>query len=104
MDGMKLIDEARAAGLTVTALGNRLLIRGPRRAEAIAQRLLAHKAEVLAALDRPVVPPPLPADWHFLWDERAAIMEHEGGLPRELAEARALDDVVQQMLRAGIQP
>jgi hypothetical protein len=43
-----------------------------------------------------LLPPP---DWHFLWDERAAIMEYDGGLPRERAEARALDDIFQVMQR-----
>lgn len=39
----------------------------------------------------------LSADWHFEWDERAAIMEYEGGLPRERAEALALADVLARM-------
>ncbi len=43
----------------------------------------------------------LPPDWHLLWDERAAIMEYDGGLPRERAEARALADILDQMRRAG---
>jgi hypothetical protein len=36
MDGMTLLAEARAAGLTVEAEGNRLRIRGPQRAGEIA--------------------------------------------------------------------
>ena len=47
-----------------------------------------------------VVPGDLPADWHVLWDERAAIMEYDGGLPRELAEHLALTEVVRQMAEA----
>jgi hypothetical protein len=43
----------------------------------------------------------LPPDWHELWDERAAIMEYDGGLPREHAEAQALLDILSQMRRAG---
>ena len=35
MDSLTLIAEARAAGLTVTAVGGRMVIRGPRRAAAI---------------------------------------------------------------------
>jgi len=35
----------------------------------------------------------LPAEWHYLWDERAAIMEYDGNLPRERAEALALADI-----------
>ena len=41
----------------------------------------------------------LPADWHLQWDERAAIMEADGGLTRERAEALALLDIVEQMRR-----
>ena len=37
-----------------------------------------------------------------LWDERAAIMEYDGGLRRERAEALALTDILRAMARAGI--
>ena len=43
------------------------------------------------------VPEDLPPDWHFEWDERAAIMEYEGGLPRERAEFLALLDIGARM-------
>jgi hypothetical protein len=46
----------------------------------------------------------LPPDWHFVWDERAAIMEYDGGLPRERAEAEALRYVVEMMRRPGERP
>ena len=44
----------------------------------------------------------LPVEWWQLWDERAAIMEYDGNLPRERAEALALDDILKQMELAGI--
>jgi hypothetical protein len=50
MDGLTLLSEGRAAGLTVTVDGDRLVIRGPKSADAVARRLLAHKAVILAAL------------------------------------------------------
>jgi hypothetical protein len=96
MDGVTLLDEARAAGLSVQADGDRLRIRGPRRAEPIARRLIANKALVPHALAGR-----LPPDWHLQWDERAAIMEVDGGLPRERAEALALLDILEQMRRHG---
>ena len=45
--------------------------------------------------------PDLPPEWHFLWDERAAIMEYDAGLPRERAEALALADIFKAMERPG---
>jgi hypothetical protein len=49
-----------------------------------------------------VTPAELSPDWHLLWDERAAIMEYDGGLPRERAEAVALTEILGLMQRAGI--
>jgi hypothetical protein len=50
MDGLTLLWDARAAGLTVHADGDYLIIRGPRSAAALAHRLLARKPDILAAL------------------------------------------------------
>lgn len=58
MDGVALIREAEAAGLAVHLDGDRLVVRGPRSAEAAAQRLIANKPAVVAALSGggPVAP------------------------------------------------
>ena len=50
MDGLTLLRRARDAGLDVAADGNKVVIRGPKRAEAIARLLIEHKPEVMAAL------------------------------------------------------
>ena len=50
MDGLVLLRRAREAGLRVEAAGDKLLIRGPKRAQAVVKLLALHKAEVLAAL------------------------------------------------------
>jgi hypothetical protein len=50
MDCVTLLHEAREAGLEVRADGDRLVVRGPRSAEALARTLLAHKAELLTML------------------------------------------------------
>lgn len=50
MDGMILLKEARAAGLMVALEGDVLKTRGPKRADPIARKLLAHKLEVQRAL------------------------------------------------------
>lgn len=38
-----------------------------------------------------------PGDWRCVFEERAAIMEYHGELPRELAEAKALEETVRIM-------
>ncbi len=42
----------------------------------------------------------LPDPWHQLWEERAAIMEHDGWLPSTRAEALALTEVLRMMKAA----
>jgi hypothetical protein len=51
MDGLRLLAEARRAGLGVRIEGEQLSIRGPRTQESLAKRLLAHKAELIRTLD-----------------------------------------------------
>ena len=41
----------------------------------------------------------LPGDWRVWFEERAAIMEFDGGLPRERAEAEALAETIRTMQR-----
>ncbi|MDI9431534.1 MAG: hypothetical protein QM570_07435 [Planctomycetota bacterium] len=38
-------------------------------------------------------PADLPMDWRIDWEERAAILEYDGGLSREAAERQALDEI-----------
>ena len=48
-----------------------------------------------------LTPADLPGDWWVAWDERAAIMEHDGKLPRDQAEVDALKDILNQMQMIG---
>jgi hypothetical protein len=50
MDGLILLRRARDAGLVVAAEDDKLVIRGPKRAEPVALLLIKHKPEVMAAL------------------------------------------------------
>ena len=45
----------------------------------------------------------LPMDWRIEFEERAAILEYDGGLGREDADRRALEEVLQRMDRLGVQ-
>jgi hypothetical protein len=47
-------------------------------------------------------PDDLPGDMRCEWEERSAIMEYDGGLPRERAEALALTEIVGLMRAAGV--
>jgi len=57
----------------------------------------AVEASVRMRYQPTVAPESLPMDWRIEWEERAAIMEYDGGLPREHAEAEALRDIVSRM-------
>ena len=62
MDGLALLRAADAAGLSVNVDGDRLVIRGPRSADATARALIEHKPEVMAALAGPADAPGPPLD------------------------------------------
>jgi hypothetical protein len=91
--------QAQAAGLTVRVEGDRLRIRGPRRAAALAEQLLARKGELLPLLRIATVVDPASAvcwwdaaPWHGAIAEeefRAAIdfsIEHRGLYAPDLFE------------------
>ncbi len=44
----------------------------------------------------------LDPDWRIEWEERAAILEYDGGHQREHAEALALKEIIGQMRWAGV--
>jgi hypothetical protein len=46
-------------------------------------------------------PDHLPGDWRVDWEERAAVLEYDGGHPRKRAEALALREIICQMRTAG---
>jgi hypothetical protein len=50
MDGLSLLTEARAAGLSVAAEAGRLVIRGPKRADGVGAEAACRQAATLAAL------------------------------------------------------
>ena len=50
MDALTLLRDARRAGLEVSTRGQRLVVRGPRRLEPVAEQLLAQKSAVVKAI------------------------------------------------------
>jgi hypothetical protein len=112
MDGLTLLQEARVAGLTVTADGGRLHIRDPRRAEPVARGLIACKAQVMRTLVADKPPPAssidlgdLPLDWREWFLERLAIMAEQCDVPTPSNfRVIALADTLAAMRRAGAWP
>ena len=66
------------------------------------QTAAAHHPKVMPVPDLALGPARLPPEWHIVWDERAAILEYDGGHNRETAEALALTEILGLMRRAGI--
>jgi len=85
MDSLALLINARAAGFQLHAEGKRLLVRGPKRLAALAQELLRHKAQILDLLEA--------------WEERASIIQCDGGVSREEAERLAWQCVLGEHAR-----
>ena len=65
----------------------------------IVRRLV--RGELLAG-DEDIGVDDLPGDWRVWFEERAAILEYDGGLPREYAEAEALKQTVKLMTKKGL--
>ena len=55
MDAVALLHRAQEVGLRIEPMGEKLLVRGPKRAEAVVKLLAEHKAEVLAVLSPSIV-------------------------------------------------
>jgi hypothetical protein len=87
MAGLKLIEEARSAGLKLIVEGDRLIIRGPKSAEPLALALLDRKAEILPFLKEQVSPTPAP-----FYDD-AHELEPENWLCPHCGQPANIDDV-----------
>jgi len=83
MDAVALLRRAQEVGLRVEPIGDKLLVRGPKRAEAVVDLLAAHKAEVLAAL--------APASTSKCTDQDAAVAATEAGRWRDRLATQIVD-------------
>lgn len=89
MSAAQALRAARAAGIKVMLDGDGLLLEADAEPPRPILRVLkTHKPEIMALL-RPGDDGWSAADWQAFFDERAAILEFDGGLPRAEAEARA---------------
>lgn len=88
MGGLTLLARARAAGLSVSRNGEKLVVRGPKAAEPVALNLLAAKPDVLVALEIE-----LTLGLHGPWREEEFAASRQrtidaGELVREFARSR----------------
>jgi hypothetical protein len=90
MSATKALEAAQAAGVTVVIDGNDLMLRAPARpASAVLDALSRYKGEIVALIR--LEPLRWSADeWRAFFDERAGIIEFDGGQPRAEAEVQAL--------------
>lgn len=104
MDALTLLRQAQDVGLHVEPPGDKLLVRGPRRAESVVKLLATHKAEVLALLaqapDAPTAiaggdsPAAAPSWWRGFFEERTAHRQYDGGYWRSEAEQLAFGEAI----------
>lgn len=81
IEARSVLADLRARGVSLRAVGDRLRFRPSAAVSAeLRERIVANKPDLLALLER--------------FEERAAIMEYDGGLPREEAERRAWESVL----------
>jgi hypothetical protein len=90
MSAVEALRAAHVAGIQLGVDGEDLVLTAsvPPPA-AVIDRLASHKTEVLALLRRPGRDGWSAEDWQAFFDERAGIVEFDGGLPRAEAEAQA---------------
>jgi hypothetical protein len=89
MSAVEALKVARVAGVELALDGDDLALKAASAPPAaVLDALSRHKAEIVVLL-RPAEDGWSPEDWQVFFDERAGIVEFDGGLPRGEAEAQA---------------
>jgi hypothetical protein len=89
MSACRALEMARIAGVEIRLDGSDLLLKASSKPPAeVMDALSQHKAEIVTIL-RPGRDGWSAENWGIFFDQRAAIAEFNGGLPRAEAEARA---------------
>jgi hypothetical protein len=98
MNALHALSAARAAGVRIRLDGDELDLSAEQEPpDTLLELLHRHKPELLRLL-RPSLEGWSAEDWRAFFDERAAIFEFNGGLPRSEAEARAFACCVTEWL------
>src|SRR5262245_25918928 len=91
MSAATALKAARDAGIELGIEGDELLLEAPAPPPtAVLDALRRHKAEIVAML-RPGRDDWSSEDWRLFFEERAGMVEFDGGLPRDKAEAQAFE-------------
>ena len=98
MSAAEALKAARTVGIELVLDGNDLLWEATSEPPAVVlDGLSRHKAEIVAIL-RPSKDGWSAEDWRLFFEERAAVTEYDGGLPRNEAEAQAFECCVVKWL------
>lgn len=105
-DALKLLVELAIVGGELQADGDRLRIRP--RVDTLLPRIMSHKPAILSLIgDRDgiilahdLAVAALPPDARAEYEERAGIMEYDGGMDRPTAERKALRDTLARIVLA----
>src|SRR5262249_32846507 len=104
MTAMEALRAARALGVELTIEGNDLLLEAASEPPVTAvEALIRHKAEIIKLL-RPSEAVWSPDDWRLFFEERAAVAEFDGGLPRGDAEAQTFECCIVEWLNRNPTP
>jgi hypothetical protein len=104
MSAAEALKAARAAGIKLAIDGDDLVLEASASPPpAVIDRLTGHKTEIVAML-RSGRDGWSADDWQAFFDERAAIAEFDGGLPRAEAEAQALTCCIVEWLNRNPTP
>jgi len=97
MNAAEILHTAQAAGVVMMASGNDLMLEAPAPPPApLLNAIRQHKVEVIALLRQRLPFYQNAIDVHEEFEQRAAIIEHDAGIPREWAEAFARMDCCQR--------
>jgi hypothetical protein len=98
MSAVETLKAARAAGVHLGIDGDDLVLEAASAPPAaVLGALSRHKAEIMVLL-RPAEDGWSAEDWHVCFDERAGMVEFDGGLPRAEAETQAFACCVTEWL------
>ncbi len=104
MSAVQTLNAARAAGISVGIDGEDLVLEASAPPPpAVIDLLWRHKADIVALL-RSTNDGWSAEDWQAFFDERAGILEFDGGLPRPSAEAQAFEACVIEWLNRNPTP